>query len=104
MSASEQAKRDAVAVGIATGVLLLVFGGLAASILLVAGLLAIVIGVLLCVTVIGIVIGLPLILLGALLIVGSALGGPGGLALAALAGAGCGALWYRHRLRRLRRG
>lgn len=104
MNAAEQARRDAVVVGIVSGVLLLVFGGFAASVLFVCGLLAIVVGVLLCLTVIGIVIGLPLILLGALLIVGSALGGPGGLALAALAGAGCGALWYRHRLRELGRG
>jgi hypothetical protein len=101
--AVEQAKRDALAVGVVSGVLLLLFGGLAASIVFVLGLLTLVVGAVLCITVVGILIGLPLILIGALLIVGSSVGGPGGLALAAVAGAGCGALWYRHRLRELGR-
>jgi len=96
-----RAHRDAAIGGAAIAVVVTGAALVASAVLFALGVLAIVLGAVLCVTVIGAIVGLPLILLGIIALVGAAVGWAGGVPFALILGAGVGFLWYRRRVRGL---
>jgi hypothetical protein len=104
MNELESARRDAMIAGalvaVIAGLLVLWTSGL----LIVLGLVLVVIGILVSLTVIGAIIGIPLALVGMFGLLAGIVSGTGGIPFAVLFGAGTGYVYYRYRMRALRRG
>lgn len=89
------------------GVIVAVIAGLlvlwTSELLIVLGLVMIAVGVLLSLTVVGAIIGIPMAVVGTFGLLAGVVSGTGGIPFAILFGAGTGYVYYRYRMRALRR-